>query len=139
MTLDHIPSAIVTETFGEWLDYTLLGAEEPGRLTEEDCNRNQVLYHHPRTPCKRTIRAACKLAAPRPCHRSHRMKTLLTALNRPGQPIMGGYSRWRARRAPFSNACHPHAGAADATSRIHDAQTDPPLLGSPPRTPGAGG
>ena len=36
MTLDHTPSASVTETFGEWLDYTLLGTEELGRLTEED-------------------------------------------------------------------------------------------------------
>ena len=65
MTLDHTPSAIVTVTFAEWLDYTLLGAEELGRLTEEDCDLTQVLYDRPLTPRQRAIRAACKLAAAR--------------------------------------------------------------------------
>ena len=65
MSLDHTPSGIKTATFGEWLDYCLLGAEEMGRLTEEDRAQSQELYDRPLTPSQHEIRRDCKTAASR--------------------------------------------------------------------------
>ena len=65
MKLDHTPSGIETATFGEWLDYCLLGAEEMGRLTEEDREESQALYDRPLTVRQHRIRAECREAAAR--------------------------------------------------------------------------
>ncbi len=65
MSLDHTPSGIKTATFGEWLDYCVLGAEEMGRLTEDDRAQSQALYDRLLTSRQYAIRADCKAAAAR--------------------------------------------------------------------------
>lgn len=65
MTLDHTPSGISFASFGEWLDYAILGAEELGRLDPEDRSSSQELYDRPLTARQQCIRRLCKEAAAR--------------------------------------------------------------------------
>ena len=65
MKLDHTPSGIRSESFGEWLDYCVLGAEEVGCLDPEDRASGQALYDRPLTARQQHIRRLCKVAAAR--------------------------------------------------------------------------
>ena len=66
MALDHIPSTIRTASFGEWLDYCILGAEELGRLDKtRRFVTDQLSYNRLLTARQKRIREECRLSAAR--------------------------------------------------------------------------
>lgn len=57
---DNVPSEIVADSFEEWLDYCLIGAEEIGRSLGKHVKTDDKLYHRRLTPRQALIRNLCK-------------------------------------------------------------------------------
>jgi hypothetical protein len=62
IVLDHTPSDLKCDTFGEWLDYTLIGAEEVGRENKyfDQDTPYWETYNRQLTPRQRVIRRTMK-------------------------------------------------------------------------------
>lgn len=58
--LDNVPSEILADSFDEWLDYCLIGAEEVGRSLGHHLKNGDQLYHRRLTPRQAVIRELCK-------------------------------------------------------------------------------
>lgn len=57
---DHTPSELQADSFEEWLDYCLIGAEEVGRGLGYHLKNGDKLYGRRVTPRQAMIRELCR-------------------------------------------------------------------------------